>query len=305
MLAGTEEALQAGRSGKIEEEMTAIHCLLAGLFDYAGLYPPAGLDLRQAVNNYLEYRRSEHASALGRFVINIERLDELRSLCGESIDPLRLSIIASEDADWASLARHIGDGLAIETVEVKCNRPAVIDQIARKAPSQLVTIYFEVPINESSHAALEAIPAAGARAKIRMGGLVPDAFPSIADVIQMLGTLARLRLPFKATAGLHHPVRSLQPLTYQPDGPTGVMHGFVNLCCAAALIFSGGEPDEARRVLTEEDPAAWHVTADAVGWRNIIWSADQLSSVRQNFLIGIGSCSFEEPIRDLESLGWL
>jgi hypothetical protein len=83
------------------------------------------------------------------------------------------------------------------------------------------------------------------------------------------------------------------------------MHGFVNLCCAAALVYSGGESDEAQRVLTEEDPAAWHVEANVLSWRNYSWSAEQLTTLRQNFFIGIGTCSFQEPIHDLESLGWL
>jgi hypothetical protein len=47
--------------------MTAIQTLLAGLFDYAGLYPPASLSLRSAANNYLDYARGKHAKALGRF----------------------------------------------------------------------------------------------------------------------------------------------------------------------------------------------------------------------------------------------
>jgi hypothetical protein len=304
VLAGTEEALQAGLAAKAEEEMTAVETLLAGLIDYAGLYPPASLSLRSAVDNYLEYGRSKHASALGRFIINIERLDEMRSVGGDSLEALKVSVIAPEDADWECLAQQISDGLHVESVEIKCNRATVIEQIARRLPSALVP-YFEVPINESSHAALEAIRSAGARVKIRMGGVVPEAFPPIPDVIQMLDILAKLRLPFKATAGLHHPVRSLRPLTYQPEGPIGVMHGFVNLCCAAALLYFGGESDEARRVLTEEDPAAWHVTADALRWHNCSWSRAQLTTLRQDFFIGIGSCSFEEPIRDLESLGWL
>jgi len=284
--------------------MSAVETLIAGLFDYAGLYPPAGLSLRSAVDNYLEYSRTKHASALGRFIIDIDRLDELRSVCSDSIDALRVSVIAPEDGNWEVLARQIDAGLRIETVEVKCNRASAIEQIARRIPSGLVS-YFEIPINESSHAALEAIRSAGARAKIRMGGVVSEAFPSVPDVIQMLSKLANLRLLFKATAGLHHPVRSLRPLTYQPQGPTGVMHGFVNLWCAAALLYADGDAEDARCVFSEEDPAAWHLAADGLRWRNWSWSADQLTSLRQNFFIGIGSCSFEEPIRDLESLGWL
>jgi hypothetical protein len=83
------------------------------------------------------------------------------------------------------------------------------------------------------------------------------------------------------------------------------MHGFVNLWCAAALLYADGDAEDARCVFSEEDPAAWHLAADGLRWRNWSWSADQLTSLRQNFFIGIGSCSFEEPIRDLKSLGWL
>ena len=62
--------------------MTAIETLLAGLFDYAGLYPPANLDLSPAADNYLKYRRSKHSAALGRFILNLDRLDEFRSIAG-------------------------------------------------------------------------------------------------------------------------------------------------------------------------------------------------------------------------------
>jgi hypothetical protein len=98
--------------------MSAVETLIAGLFDYAGLYPPAGLSLRSAVDNYLEYSRTKHASALGRFIIDIDRLDELRSVCSDSIDALRVSVIAPEDGNWEVLARQIDAGLRIETVEV-------------------------------------------------------------------------------------------------------------------------------------------------------------------------------------------
>ena len=78
-----------------------------------------------------------------------------------------------------------------------------------------------------------------------MGGIVAEAIPSITDVTQTLRTLATIRLPFKATAGLHHPLRSTQPLTYRPQSPTGLMHGFVNLSAAAALLYFGGSVEEA------------------------------------------------------------
>ena len=83
------------------------------------------------------------------------------------------------------------------------------------------------------------------------------------------------------------------------------MHGFVNLCAAARFFTSAANVDEAERLLAEEDPAAWHVDADSLHWRDRSWTADQLPHSGRDFFISIGSCSFEEPIHDLESLGWL
>src|SRR5262249_57509614 len=50
--------------------------LLSGLIDYAGLFPPAALDMRTATRKYAEYRESEYRWALGRFVVPVARLDE-------------------------------------------------------------------------------------------------------------------------------------------------------------------------------------------------------------------------------------
>jgi hypothetical protein len=284
--------------------MKAIDTLLSNLFDYAGLYPPAGLSMRSAANNYLEYKRGARAWALGRLIVNSNRVDELRSIAGDSFTDLRISVIIADDADPRASIRELGSMNQVEAIEIKCNGAAEVERIAPQIPSRL-TAYFEIPMNDEGHGALKPIAAAGARAKIRMGGVVPAVIPSVVDVIRMLKVLADLKLPFKATAGLHHPVRSNRPLTYQPQGPSGMMHGFMNLCCAAAMVYLNGKGNEAAAALEEEDASAWKVTAGAVHWRNLSWTAEQLSTLRREFLISIGSCSFEEPMHDAESLGWL
>jgi hypothetical protein len=50
---------------------------LAGAIDYAGLFPPAALDMRTAIRNYASYRAGDDASLLGRFVAPAARLGEL------------------------------------------------------------------------------------------------------------------------------------------------------------------------------------------------------------------------------------
>lgn len=283
--------------------MNAMDALLTGLFDYAGLYPPASLSMRSAANNYLEYSCGQHASALGRFIVNLDRLDELRSIAGESFRRLRLSVIATESTDWARLAAEVREGAPVDTVEIKCGATE-IERVSRQIPRGL-TAFFEIGMDDTGRDALKVISGAGAHAKIRMGGVVAEAFPASSAVVGMLQAMAELRLSFKATAGLHHPVRSRRPLTYQPQSPQGTMHGFVNLCCAAALIYFGGGREEAEMLLDEQTPSAWRMTPDAICWRDRSWSTAQISEMRSRFLLSIGSCSFEEPIHDLESLGWL
>ncbi len=47
-----------------------------GLVDYAGLFPPARLDMSSAVENYALYRSETLAWMLGRFICPAARLAE-------------------------------------------------------------------------------------------------------------------------------------------------------------------------------------------------------------------------------------
>ena len=284
--------------------MRAIEILLDGLIDYAGLYPPAGLDMRSAVRNYLNYRHGEHGYALGRFVVDLNRIEELRSVAGSSIGDLGLSVVGLPSADWASLSGLMEAGLRVESMEFKPAWPDDVASLSRCIPSG-VTAYFEVPVDGRLPNFLDAVAGVGACAKLRLGGVVAEAFPGTRDTARALKELAVRGATFKATAGLHHPIRSIHRFTYEPDSPAGMMHGFINLFFAAALVYFGGDADEAERVLMEEDAGAWDIRGDEIGWSTWRWSTAQVREVRQKSMTSFGSCSFEEPIRDLEVLGWL
>lgn len=283
--------------------MNARDRLLHGLIDYAGLYPPASLDMRTAVRNYLDYRASVNATALGRFITDFIRLNELRGAAGDELASMLLSVIVAPGADLGAL-RGAAAELPVESVEIKCGEPLTITRICDQLPERAER-YFEISLSSACSSAIDALASVDARAKLRMGGVVPEAFPSSEFVVRTLHTLADRRVPFKATAGLHHPVRSQHPLTYAADAPRATMHGFVNLFCAAAVIYFGGSAGTARSILEEQDPRAFHIAADAMGWRELRWSADQVHTIRQKFFTSYGSCSFIEPMQDLEALGWL
>ena len=153
---------------------------------------------------------------------------------------------------------------------------------------------------------MAAVAAAGARAKIRSGGITADAFPSSADVARFLATARRHGLALKATAGLHHPLRGEYRLTYEDDSPQGTMHGFLNVFLAAAGLWSD-QLDEAgaRELLDERNADAFLVEADGIRWRDLVIDRVALGAGRQNFALSYGSCSFAEPVEDLQGLGLL
>lgn len=156
--------------------------------------------------------------------------------------------------------------------------------------------YCEVGIDQ-----LDAVAATGSFAKLRTGGVTPDAIPSIDAVANYIAACAERRLPFKATAGLHHPIRSAHPLTYEPESPAGVMHGFINVFLAAAFAWDGHR--DIAPMLAETNSAAFRFDERA-HWRDQSLSAEQIADARARFAHSFGSCSFEEPIHDLQQLGW-
>jgi hypothetical protein len=283
--------------------MNAIDAALSGLIDYAGLYPPASLDMRTAVRNYLDYRSQKHAWMLGGFIVDLARLGELRQAAGEALPGIRLNVLAAPEADFSAIARYRSEGLCIEAVEIKCCEPMRIARICEQLPEP-VQCYVEIPIAEGSTSTVDAIAAAGVRAKLRMGGVTEEAFPTARQVAERMCLLADRCVPFKATAGLHHPMRSRHRLTYAADSPSGMMHGFLNVLCAAAAVRFGGAARDAERILEEQDPAAFQITDGELCVRDFRCPAGRVRELRE-FFTGFGSCSFAEPIQDLEALGWL
>jgi hypothetical protein len=145
----------------------------------------------------------------------------------------------------------------------------------------------------------------GARAKIRMGGVTPEAIPGVDSVAQFLTTCARERVAFKATAGLHHAVRGMHALTDVPGSPRATMHGFLNLFLAAALAYFGADQHAIVRTLAEEDASAFRLDDEVIRWHDHTLITDQVERVRGHFAMSFGSCSFTEPVDDMKEMGWI
>jgi len=289
--------------------------LLAGLVDYAGLFPPAALSMEEAVAEYSRWRRSREAWMLGRFVLPAARLGELSRVADAHLpepgapEPWRLSALLGADTrgDTAlvdSFNRTRAGRAVVDAVELKAGSPDEANEALDALPAGL-TAFVEVPLEDDPGALLAVLKARGARAKVRTGGVVPEAIPGPSDLARFVFACAAAGVPFKATAGLHHPVRGEHALTYMPGAPRAVMHGFVNVFAAAALAREGAAVAEVESLLREEGGTAIGFEADGLRWRERRIPTAALLSCRRSFAGSFGSCSFAEPVADLRSLGVL
>ena len=290
----------------------SLHALVAGLVDYAGLFPPAGLDMRRAAEQYGAYRMSPESWMLGRFVAPVARLDELAteaSRAGAAAgSPWRVAAIGTGDpaADGESLRRFDAarGAIVVDVVEHRVATGDAVHAAARATPDG-VTLYAELPLGEDPRPLLAEVKAVRARAKARTGGITPDAFPTPARLARFIHACAALDVPFKATAGLHHPLRAEFPLTYAADAPRGTMFGFLNVFLAGAFARAGTDEPTLARLLDERDASAFVFGDDAVTWRGHRVATDRLIEARTSLAIAFGSCSFREPVDDLQQLALL
>jgi hypothetical protein len=296
--------------------MRPVRTLLEGLIDYAGLFPPAQLDMATAVANYAGYRAGEFAWALGRFVVPATRLDEFEGAVAEKLarsveaSPWPVSLLGSADPAhdaeliFAFNERHAGPAAGravIDMLEVKASDLAALGRAVRSAPAGVAT-YVEFPIDDDPSDFVAALAAQGARAKVRTGGVTRDAFPAPDQLARFIRIAVDQGVPFKATAGLHHPIRAPYPLTYEPDSAVGVMYGHLNLFLAAAFAHGGLSLEELEAILEEGDPAAFRFDDSGVRWGTHHAGLETLSLLRTRMALSFGSCSFTEPVDELRAL---
>ncbi|HMB91134.1 MAG TPA: hypothetical protein VKP65_09830 [Rhodothermales bacterium] len=314
----------------------ALRAFLASIIDYAGLFPPAGLPLDEAIDNFARYRTGPDAWMLARFVIPAKRLSELdgHAALFDTQPPFHFSALGTGAADAdAFLPAFAKDLEAIAAFHARHPQQVKVDVMEMRLPPDLfqadapslhqffadldcraaetlpaLDLFFEVSIDDKLRQIAPALLSAMATHnasqetqigfKMRTGGLEPAAFPQAAHLAYALVACHDAGVHFKATAGLHHPVRQ-----YHKSVQTH-MYGFFNLFGAAMLTATHDlDAPTVERILLDED--ADHFRFDATGftWQDLTTSYDDITRLRDTFAISIGSCSFDEPREDLQALG--
>jgi hypothetical protein len=321
----------------------SLQALLHEVVDYAGLFPPADLSLRRALQNYAEYREEEESWMLSRFVLPVRRLPDLAthrpllkrgapydlSVLGTGggttdtfLDAFERDLEVIDECEEDQRGRTQVDVMEVPLPDAlvggsQADLTAFFEAVSRKlvaAGTAKLDLFLEVPMRGDAVTGLPALGAAAAEhnsqqavpartvvgLKVRCGGAEPTDVPDADDVAALIVAARNAGVPFKATAGLHHPVR------HYDDGLDTEMHGFLNVFAASVLAAEHDlDRPAVRAILCEETADNFRFLKDALAWRDLSVSLDDIQYARETLALSFGSCSFEEPIdhlRDLELL---
>ena len=284
----------------------ALETLLDGVIDYAGLFPPAKLDMRPAVAEYLEHLVRAESLLVNRFVCPASRLSELGDELGKlntdaqfgiSVIGTGIEQVGEDQVQIVAFDRQFGEQFSIEGYEVRAG-PDIGVSLRTLRPLAALDLFLEVPLDGDVNGALHAIAESElANAKARTGGLDANAFPSPPVLANFLRECLDLNLSFKLTAGLHHPIRQHDPES------GGMMHGFLNVLVALALAEEHDlTRGEIAKILDDDNSRNFVFEPGTVGHRDLRADLDAIDGVRTLFA-GFGSCSVSEPVADLKGLG--
>ena len=332
----------------------SLRTFMNGLVDYAGLFPPADLPLDKAINEYFEQLKSDNSAMLSRFIIPISKLNDLDDFIPlfSDIGSLRLSVLGgggkTDDEYLSKIKQNItnineyrgkhSDKIQIDVIECKMATNSPSKSTMQEATTLLneneLTHYHEftelpdVGINYSTNEdesswdkvivpTVELISKMkGAGVKLRCGGVVKEAFPSVEQVAAMIQTCVLAKAPMKFTAGLHHPIRHFA------DEYDEFMHGFINTFGAGIFATTFPTPknlQEKYRMFTllshmidDQNAENFSFTNDSMIWKvrddrdtEFEIDTEKIEKVREKGMISYGSCSFQDPIDDLTQLGWM
>lgn len=257
---------------------------LARLLDDASQFPPGNLALEDAWPAHRRWRSDARASMVGRFLMPSGRVSALAALMRGDGDGAELGVVVTP-GDGPEVLESLRGAAAVSAIELRGAGASQVAAWRERAPSAEVFVEG-VPVEQ-----VASLRAGDARvgAKVRCGGLAPEAFPSPESVASFVQACVRLEVPFKATAGLHGALRHWDP-------EIGVdHHGFMNVWTATALAARGAEPAELVRCL---------LVQDADGLCELGVGVDELERARRWFT-GFGTCSIEEPLDGLAAVGLL
>ena len=332
----------------------SLRTFMDGLIDYAGLFPPADLPLNEAIDEYISHIKNDNARMLSRFIIHTSKLNDLDEFISlfANIGPLRLSVLGgggnNDDEYLNKINQNIaninnyrekqGNKIEIDVIECKMATNTPSKSTMEKTTDLLnknglthyheftelppVGMNYSTEIDDSSWDN-EILPTIkllsnldNAGIKLRCGGIVKEAFPSVEQVAAMIQTCVIIGIPMKFTAGLHHPIRHFA------EEYDEFMHGFINTFGAGIFATTFPKPKNSQEkykmfillshMIDDQNAENFNFNNNSMIWKvgddrdtQFEIDVEKIENARKKGMISYGSCSFQDPIDDLTQLGWM
>lgn len=313
----------------------SVRAFLNQIIDYAGLFPPAKLPMDEALRTYLHAKKtSPHSWMLGRFVCPTTRLQELLALAQghEDASLLSLTTLGQQGSELSEFFLCLEDDLhairdfrgawgtdtVIDTLEIPLAKDGDVETFTTwlgYAAEHMVQTklrgFLEIGKSPHWHDDVKRF-ADGLRSlydtwdqgmlglKLRCGGITPEAFPSDSQIAFFLARCNDAEIPWKATAGLHHPRRHW-------DASLQLWHhGFLNVFGAGILAWTNHLTEaDLVEILSDREAQHFRFEENAFAWKTWSCTTTQVAQARAAFATTFGSCSFAEPCQDLLAMGLL
>jgi len=314
-----------------KQPVLSLKTFLSKIIDYAGIFPPANLELAQAFHNYLFYREGEYKWMLNKFIVPAKKLAELGKLIKDvKIEtPVGLSVIGSGGETINQFTKSVsedikeindflnqhGDSASVDVYEVSIPKEILEQEEADDMLDMMISVsseldallgkevpvFYEAGLDENYEPTIlkivENIASLNNKCgfKLRTGGTDAEAIPSNEIVAFALMTCCEFNVSMKCTAGLHHPIR------HYSDSVKANMHGFFNVFGAGVLAYASSlDEAEILEVLNDEDPDEFMFDENGFEWNEIDATNEEIHEARSGMIVSFGSCSFDEPVDDLK-----
>ena len=319
--------------------------LLSGIVDYAGLFPPAKLSVKDAVSTFISHRKKEYSWMLGRFVVGSVKM---RDVANEFVtqgftEKVEFSMVSTYVDDKAGFL----DGLTsqmnmIKQLEKEYQSQFKVPSFEVKLPSSLTKkmpswAIYEL-MREVTEVVLEQAPDLNQIFfETDLSTDWKNAIPNTLDGIfrnrqVILQSAPHLVYGFKLRCGgvnpEDHPNIDLVAMALRFAKNAGIplkftaglhhpfrhydssmkirKHGFVNIFTTGILhSLHNLEDEEIQELIGEELSELFTFNQDTIAWKDYAADLTQISEARKNTVLSFGSCSFDEPVEDLVALGIL
>lgn len=313
------------------------------LIDYAGLFPPAKLDMEPAIRNYLRYIQGADQWMISRFICPATRLVELSEVAGDQLSNAPKTLHFSILGQGGETAEQFMDGLdadlqAIQEFEDRHQPHVVADVLEVKLPQQLtaalhdmlthvadkleeehpMTPFYEPILGEDWQAVIEATVSGLATQHTRV--VKPGKHLEVYRAgfkLRCGGVNAAMFPPVEWVAHaiyacLQHniPMKFTaglhHPVRHFNPGVQTMMHGFLNVFGAGLLgAVHNLSQTKIMDILRDEHPEHFTFTNAVFEWNDLLIELDDIIQLRRENFISYGSCSFDEPREDLRNLGMM